>query len=91
MINFNFNIRVPGSNRFREIRTWHGSLPVAHKHWQLQIYLSADIFDVSVAVTAKQSHSGVKLCLGLLGFAMDFDVYDARHWVEDKWVSSDSA
>lgn len=91
MINFNFNIRVPGSNRFHNIRTWHGSLPVAYKHWELQIYLSADIIDVGVAITAKQSHSGVRLCLGLLGFAMDFNVYDTRHWMDDKWVNSDSA
>ena len=91
MINLNFNIRVPGSNRFQNIRTWHGSLPVAYKHWELQIYLSADIIDVGVAITAKQSHSGVRLCLGLLGFNMDFNVYDTRHWMNDKWVSNDPA
>jgi hypothetical protein len=91
MINVNFNIRIPGSNRFHNIRTWHGSLPAAYKHWELQIYLSADIIDVGVAITAKQSHSGVRLCLGLLGFNMDFNVYDTRHWMDDKWVDSDSA
>ena len=91
MINFNFNIRVPGSNRFRDIRTWHGSLPVAYKHWELQIYLCVDIITASVNITAKEDHSGVRLCLGLLGFNMDFNVYDTRHWVDDKWVSSDPA
>ena len=91
MINFSFNIRVPGSNRFRDIRTWHGSLPVAYKHWELQIYLSVDIITASVNITAKEDHSGVRLCLGLLGFNIDFNVYDTRHWVDDKWVSSDPA
>ena len=91
MINLNFNIRVPGSNKFQNIRTWHGSLPVAYKHWELQIYLSADIITASVNITAKEDHSGVRLCLGLLGFNMDFNVYDTRHWMDDKWVDSDSA
>jgi hypothetical protein len=91
MINVNFNIRVPGSNRFHDIRIWHGSLPIAYKHWELQIYLSADIIDVGIAITAKQSHSGIRLCLGLLGLNMDFNVYDTRHWMDDKWVNSDSA
>ena len=91
MINFNFNIRVPGSDRFKNIHTWHGALPVAHKHWELQIYLSADIITASVNITDKEDHSGVRLCLGLLGFNMDFNVYDARHWMDDKWVDSGSA
>lgn len=91
MINFSFNIRIPGSNRFHDIRTWHGSLPVDYKHWELQIYLSADVIDVRAEITAKQSHSGVRLCLGLLGFNVDFNVYDTRHWQDDKWVSIDPA
>jgi hypothetical protein len=91
MINFSFNIRIPGSSRFHNIRTWHGSLPVAYKHWELQIYLSADVIDVRAEITAKQSHSGVRLCLGLLGFNVDFNVYDTRHWADGKWVSSDPA
>jgi hypothetical protein len=90
MINVNFNIRVPGSNRFRNIRNWNGPLPIAHKHWELQIYLSADVIDIAVDITTKQSHSGVRLCLGLLGFNIDFNVYDIRHWAADKWVDSDS-
>jgi hypothetical protein len=91
MINVNFNIRIPGSNRFRNIRNWHGSLPIAYKHWELQIYLSADIIDFRAEITAKQSHSGLRLCLGLLGFNVDFNVYDTRHWADGKWVDSDSA
>jgi hypothetical protein len=87
MINLNFNIRVPGSNRFRNIRCWNGSLPVPFKFWELQIYFSADIIDVSVDITARQSHSGIHLCLGLCGVSIDFNLYDSRHWSEGKWHS----
>ena len=87
MINFNFNIRIPGMNRFRNIRCWVGSLPIPFKFWELQIYLSADIIDVAVDITARQSHSGMRLCLGLLGVAVDFNIYDSRHWSEGKWHS----
>ena len=52
---------------------------------------SADIIDFRAEITAKQSHSGLKLCLGLLGFNVDFNIYDTRHWADGKWVDSDSA
>jgi len=87
MINFNFNIRVPGSNRFRNIRSWAGSSPIPFKFWELQIYLSADIVDVTVNITARQSHSGIRLGLGLLGVNVEFNLYDSRHWSEGKWHS----
>ena len=87
MINFNFNIRVPGMNRFRNIRCWAGSLPVPFKFWELQIYFSADIIDISIGITARQSHSGIRFCLGLAGVNVDFNLYDSRHWDEGKWHS----
>jgi hypothetical protein len=87
MINFNFNIRVPGSNRFRSIRCWAGSLPMPFKFWELQIYFSADVIDIGIDITARQSHSGIRLCLGLLGVTVEFTIYDSRHWSEGKWHS----
>lgn len=87
MINFNFNIRIPGSNRFRNIRVWHGITPIAHKFWELQIYLSADIVAASVNITAKQDHSGIQLGVGLCGVNIDFNFYDSRHWSDSQWHS----
>jgi hypothetical protein len=87
MINFNFNIRVPGVTRFRNIRCWVGALPIPFKFWELQVYFSADIIDVGVEITARQSHSGIRLCLGLLGVAVEFTIYDSRHWSNGKWHS----
>ena len=87
MINFNFNVRVPGSNRFHNIRVWHGATPIAHKFWELQIYFSADIIDIKFGITAKQSQSGIQLCLGLFGISVDFSIYDSRHWSDGKWHS----
>jgi len=74
-------------NRFRNIRCWNGSLPVPFKFWELQIYFSADIINVGVDITARQSHSGMRLCLGLLGVTVEFTIYDSRHWSEGKWLS----
>ena len=85
MISFNFNIRIPGSTRFNNIKYYHGSLPISFKFWELQVYFSADIINIGVDVTTRQSHSGIRLCLGLAGINVDFTIYDSRHWNQGKW------
>ena len=80
MITLQFNLRIPGSNRFKNIRYYHGSLPIPFKFWELQLYFSADIVEVAVDITARQSHSGSRLSLGLAGITVEFTIYDSRHW-----------
>ncbi len=80
MISFSFNIRVPGSNRFNNIKCWHGSTPFNHKFWELQIYQSADIVDLFVRITHNQSHAGLHMGIGMVGYNLEFQVYDIRHW-----------
>jgi hypothetical protein len=46
------------------------------KFWELQVYFSADVVDIAVDITTRQSHSGMRLCLGLLGINVDFNIYD---------------
>ena len=81
MINLQANIRIPGSDRFKNLGCWHGLLPLGqHKFWELQIYQGSDIIDLFLRVTAKQSHAGLETGLGLLGLNVEFRVYDNRHW-----------
>ena len=80
MINLQFNLRIPGSNRFNNIKCWHGSTPFKNKFWELQIYQSADILDLFVRITHKQSHAGLHMGIALIGFNLEFQFYDNRHW-----------
>jgi hypothetical protein len=80
MINLNFTIRNPWSNRFDNIRCWHGSTPFANKYWEIQLYKSTDVIDFSFHLTHRQSHAGLRLELGLFGYNADFNFYDNRHW-----------
>jgi hypothetical protein len=84
MINFQLNLRVPGSNRFRHIMTKHGVLPFSyHKFWEVQIYKGSDIIDIFLQITRKQDHAGVRFGLGLFGLNLEFNSYDNRHWDKD--------
>jgi hypothetical protein len=80
MINFNFNIRNPWSSKWKNYRCFHGSTPFEYKFWELQFYRSSDVLDFALQVTARQSHSGIRFCLGLFSFNVEFQFYDNRHW-----------
>ena len=80
MISLQFNLRIPGSNRFKTIACWHGSMPLKNKFWELQIYKGADIVDLFLRFTHRQSHAGLQLGIGLLGFNFELTIYDIRHW-----------
>lgn len=92
MINLQFNLRIPGSNRFKNIKCCHGRLPITrHKFWEIQIYKGSDIIDFFLRVTTKQSHAGIHAGFGLFGFNVEFQIYDSRHWNQEtnSWATYD--
>ena len=93
MIYFNFNIRRPGWwNRFASIKHWHGSTPVEHKYWEVQIIKNDNLFRIEFGWTVKEDHAGVNLELGLLGYEIHATIYDNRHWNtdENRWMTYDN-
>ena len=94
MIYFNINIRNPRWwNRFENIKSWVGNTPWKHKHWEVQVMKSCELFRIEFSWTAKEDHAGLRLELGLLGYQIDFSFYDSRHWNTEKdcWENYDHA
>lgn len=87
MININFNVRVPQSNKFQNIKHWCRPAFIKHKYFDIQLYKSSDILDFGIDVTHKQDHAGVRISLGLFGYNFEIQVYDSRHWntVKNQW------
>lgn len=88
MIYFNFNIRNPWWDRFANIKVWSGETPIKHKYWEVQITKCDNLLRVEFETTTRQDHAGVRLELGLLGYEIDFTIYDNRHWnsEEGRWM-----
>lgn len=84
MITFDFNIRNPWSHRFQNLWSRHGTLPVPHKHWELEILREPVMVQLMLNVTHGQDHAGLELALGLLGYQIHFMIYDHRHWDHEK-------
>ena len=80
MISVRVQITNPWSDRFENIRVWSGSAVFNHKNWELQIYKSSDIINVSFDLTTRKDHAGVCIGFGFLGYTAEFNFYDTRHW-----------
>lgn len=80
MIYFNFNIRNPWSQRFKNLwsRTW--VTPFEYKFIELEFYRDTSLVSINFNWSIRQSHAGIDIELGLLGYCAHFNLYDSRHW-----------
>ena len=79
MINFIFEIVNPFSNKFSGLFIKRGRLTQV-KSWELNAYRTNTIFLIGLNFTIKRDHAGGKVRLGAMGFEVEFQIYDARHW-----------
>lgn len=86
MIYFNFDIRNPWSDRWNTIWFKSGLLG-KHKSWEFNGYRTHHIIDVNFNLTFNCDHAGLYTMFGLFGYALEFSVYDTRHWnhQENRW------
>jgi hypothetical protein len=55
-----------------------------NKFWELEhSYYSPLLFDVNVRCTHRTDHAGFEIGIGLLGYGLNFHIYDSRHWDND--------
>lgn len=87
MLTLNLGIRLPINIQFENVWNKTFYTPFKNKMVELEIYkdnvLASVFFDFSIG----QSHAGVSIDVGLLGYNFRFNFYDIRHWnyTEDRW------
>lgn len=90
MISLKFEIRYPWTNsKFKTLfyRAW--KTPFKHKFFEIQLVRDyADLICIDLHWKLKGDHAGVRLELGLFGYAFMFELYDSRHWDHnsDAWA-----
>ena len=86
MINLDFNIRNPWSDRGDCIYSSTKQLN-ENKFVELQVDKTSDIIGFHFRLTTRQDHAGVFLSMSLLGYDAIFTMYDCRHWNsnEGRW------
>ena len=88
MIYFNLNIRNPFiKQKFDILKSKFGMIS-KYKCWELNIYKdSQSLFGVSSDISLRRSHSGIFVSLSLIGYRLEFEIYDSRHfnYVTGEW------
>jgi hypothetical protein len=88
MINLQFNIRNPWSQRFENLWCKSYATPFNHKFVELEFYKVSSLVAFTFNWTVRQSHAGLDLELDLFGYGVHFNWYDNRHWnpAEGRWM-----
>jgi hypothetical protein len=87
MISFNFNLRNPWSNTFKNLWNRVYKTPFKNKFIELEVTRDFTLVSVMFNWTMRQSHAGLDIELGLFGYCFRFNFYDNRHWsqITNEW------
>jgi len=80
MIYFGFNIANPWCKRWTNLWNKMYSTPHPHKCIELEVFEDNTIASFSFRFATRQSHAGLTIEAGLLGYSFLFQFYDIRHW-----------
>jgi hypothetical protein len=80
MINFSFNLINPWSDRFNNVWSRSYPTPFKNKFIELEVYEDTSIVSFMFRLSTRQSHAGLDIDVGLLGYSFNFNFYDSRHW-----------
>jgi hypothetical protein len=80
MISINFNLSNPWSKVWKNLWSRVYDTPFKNKFIELEIIRDTTIVSFNFRLTTRQSHGGLYMELGLLGYNFSFNFYDNRHW-----------
>lgn len=80
MISFNFNLRNPWSQKFKNLWSRAYDTPFTSKFIELEVYKDSSLFSFNFNLTTRQSHAGLDIEVGVFGYCFHFNFYDIRHW-----------
>lgn len=88
MIYFGFNIANPFSRRWDNVWAKVYDTPFKNKFLELELLRDNTILSFSFRWAIRQSHAGVMIDLGALGYSFLFQLYDSRHWNSEagRWM-----
>ena len=87
MIGFSFTLINPWGKRWSNVWSRNYKTPFDHKFIELEVFKDTTIVSCMLRLTTRQSHGGLMMELGLLGYSFSFNFYDNRHWsyAENRW------
>jgi hypothetical protein len=84
VINLNFGIAMP----WRSAKGWDilwskSGIITRNKAWEFNGYRTGRLINLDFEWTLQGDHAGARIMLGLLGYEVELQFYDTRHWNYD--------
>lgn len=79
MLHLYFDISNPWNRRFKSVFLRQGSLFFKHKFWEFEIFKTNHIISLTADLFVKGDHPRISFSIGLIGFWVQFQIYDERH------------
>jgi hypothetical protein len=88
MIYLGFNITNPWGKRWANVWNRVYATPFKNKFLELELFKDTTILSFSLRWAIRQSHAGLMIDAGLLGYSINFNFYDNRHWNSEqgRWM-----
>jgi hypothetical protein len=86
-MHFGFSLAIfEDHNKWESILNRSGRTRWPNKAWEIEVHNFGwgNLFDFEFSWTRKTDHAGLRLKLGLLGYLMEAQFYDTRHWDHDR-------
>ena len=80
MINFSFTLINPWGKRWSNVWSRVYKTPFENKFLELEVLKDTTIVSFMCRLATRQSHGGLSVELGLLGYSFSVNFYDNRHW-----------
>jgi hypothetical protein len=83
MIVLTFAISNPWFKSWRDFKhsySRHGKMFIDHKYWEVEVMRDGYFVQFDFTYTTRRDHAGATLALGILGYSINFTLYDNRHW-----------
>jgi len=77
---FSISIYNPYNKIYKEYYYRDKQIPNTNKAILIQIYKNNNLLSLDFNWTLSQSHAGIFLELGILGYNILLNLYDKRHW-----------
>lgn len=85
-------LRTNPIDNFKSIYSSYGKLS-EYKFWEIDFYqYNWYWFEFELELrTSGFDHAGPEVCIGILGYYINFKIYDSRHWDKklDNWSNDD--
>ena len=80
MINLSLTLMNPWGKRWSNIWSRSYKTPFENKFLELEVFKDTTVVSFMFRLATRQSHGGLMIELGLLGYSLSFNFYDNRHW-----------